>query len=142
VVLIPTLLALDTVLPKVAKLPPAIQVKAQQASQSVARMFKDALTSGVTIGFGTDSAVSRHGINAREFVLLTEHGMTPARALRAATSIDAELLGISAETGSLQKGKLADIVAVPGDPLRDIHQTEHVMFVMRAGTIYKQPTQR
>ncbi len=142
VVLIPTLLALDTVLPKVAKLPPAIQVKAQQASQSVARMFKDALKSGVTIGFGTDSAVSPHGINAREFVLLTEHGMTPARALRAATSVDAELLGIAAETGTLQKGKLADIVAVPGNPLRDIHGTEHVMFVMRAGTIYKQPAPR
>ncbi len=139
VVLIPTLLALDSILPKVQTFPPAIQVKARQASESVARMFKDALKSGVIIGFGTDSAVSPHGINAREFVLLTEHGMAPARALRAATSIDAELLGIAAETGTLQTGKLADIVAVPGDPLRDIHQTEHVLFVMRAGTIYKQP---
>ena len=57
-------------------------------------------------------------------------------------SVDAELLGIAAETGTLQTGKLADIVAVPGDPLRDIHQTEHVLFVMRAGTIYKQPATR
>ena len=142
VVLIPTLLALDSVLPKIETFPPAIQVKARQASQSVARMFKDALKSGVTIGFGTDSAVSVHGINAREFVLMTEHGMAPARALRAATSIDAELLGIAAETGTLEKGKLADIVAVPGDPVRDIHQTEHVVFVMRAGTVYKQPGAR
>ena len=68
--------------------------------------------------------------------------MTPAQALRAATSVGAELLGIAAQTGTLEKGKLADIVAVPGNPLTDVHQTEHVSFVMRAGKVHKRPAAR
>ena len=137
VVLIPTLLAGEYTGGKLDKFPPAIQAKAKAAFEARSQMFKDALRIGVTIGFGTDSAVSPHGINAREFSLMTGLGMAPAKALRAATSVDAELLGLSAQTGTLEKGKLADIVAVPGNPVADIRQTEHVVFVMRAGTIYK-----
>jgi imidazolonepropionase-like amidohydrolase len=137
VVLIPTLLAGEYTGGKLDKFPPAIQVKAKAALEARSQMFKDALRLGVTIGFGTDSAVSPHGINAQEFALMTGLGMAPAQALRAAMSVDAELLGIAAQTGTLEKGKLADIVAVPGNPLTDFHQTEHVVFVMRAGTIYK-----
>ena len=137
VVLIPTLLAGEYTGRKLEMFPPAIQVKAKAALDARSQMFRDALRIGVTIGFGTDSAVSPHGINAQEFSLMTGLGMTPAQALRAATSVDAELLGLSAQIGTLEKGKLADIVAVPGNPLTDIRQTEHVVFVMRAGTVYK-----
>jgi imidazolonepropionase-like amidohydrolase len=137
VVLVPTLLAGEYTGRKLERFPEAIQVKAKAAFAARSDMFRNALRIGVTIGFGTDSAVSPHGINAQEFALMTGLGMPPAQALRAATSVDAELLGIAAQTGTLEKGKLADIVAVPGNPLTDIHQTEHVVFVMRAGTIYK-----
>ncbi|WP_394821231.1 amidohydrolase family protein [Pendulispora albinea] len=138
-VLIPTFLAGASTGAKIDKFPPAIQVKARAANEAHANMFKAALRSGVIIGFGTDSAVSRHGINAQEFALMTADGMAPAAALRAATSVNATLLGIQAQTGTLDKGKLADIVAVPGNPLKDIKQTEHVHFVMRAGRISKRP---
>jgi imidazolonepropionase-like amidohydrolase len=139
VVLVPTLLAAEYTGHKIERFPPAIQVKAKAALAARSQMFKDALRIGVTIGFGTDSAVSPHGVNGEEFALMTGLGMTAVQALRAATSVDAELLGIGAQTGTLEKGKLADIVAVPGNPLADIRQTEHVVFVMRAGSVYKRP---
>jgi imidazolonepropionase-like amidohydrolase len=137
VVLIPTLLAGEYTGHKLERFPPAIQAKAKAALEARSQMFRDALRIGVTIGFGTDSAVSPHGINAQEFSLMTGLGMSPAQALRAATSVDAQLLGISAQVGTLEKGKAADVVAVPGNPLTDIRQTEHVVFVMRAGHVYK-----
>jgi imidazolonepropionase-like amidohydrolase len=137
VVLIPTLLAGEYTGHKLERFPPAIQAKAKAALEARSQMFRDALRIGVTIGFGTDSAVSPHGINAQEFSLMTGLGMSPAQALRAATSVDAQLLGIGAQVGTLEKGKAADVVAVPGNPLTDIRQTEHVVFVMRAGHVYK-----
>ena len=99
------------------------------------------MTLGVAIGFGTDSGVSRHGDNAREFQLMVKHGMTPIQALKAATSADADLLGLSATVGSLESGKLADIVAIPGDPTADIAATSRVTFVMKQGAIvvHKKP---
>jgi imidazolonepropionase-like amidohydrolase len=117
--------------------PPQLQLKAKQATAARSQMFKDALRIGVTIGFGTDSAVFPHGMNAREFSLMTGLGMAPAAALRSAMSVDADLLGIANQTGTLEAGKLADVVAVPGNPLADIKQTENVVFVMRAGRVYK-----
>jgi imidazolonepropionase-like amidohydrolase len=92
---------------------------------------------GVRIAYGTDSAVYPHGGNAGEFRLLVESGMTAIDALKSATSADAELFGISDRLGTLQPGKLADIVAVPGDPTGDIRQTEKVFFVMKEGVIYR-----
>ena len=91
---------------------------------------------GVKIGFGTDSAVSPHGRNAEEFALLVEHGMTPAAALRTATASAADLLGLKS-VGTLEPGKEADVVAVPGDPLADIKVMEKVRFVMKGGQIYR-----
>lgn len=88
---------------------------------------------------GTDSAVSPHGINAREFALMTGLGMWPIVALQSATSVDAELLGIAAKVGTLEPGKLADIVAMPSDPTRDITVTERVSFVMKEGKVVKRP---
>ena len=88
------------------------------------------------IAFGTDSAVSPHGLNAEEFGLLVQHGMTPADALRTIGTA-ATLLGLEKTTGTLEAGKDADIVAVAGDPLADIHATERVRFVMKGGIVYR-----
>ena len=97
---------------------------------------------GVKIAFGTDSAVSPHGRNAEEFALLVEHGMTPAAALRTATSAASTLLGIDRRTGTLEPGKDADVVAVPGDVLADVRATEKVAFVMRGGKVYRNDSAR
>lgn len=99
-------------------------------------MFQHAVRIGTPIAFGTDSAVEPHGLDAREFALMTKNGMTPADALISATASASKLLGIDAETGTLQAGKAADIVAVPGNPLADIRATEHPTFVMKSGKVY------
>ena len=91
----------------------------------------------VKIALGTDSAVTPHGRNAREFVLLVQGGMTPAQALRAGTREGAALLGLDKRIGTLEAGKDADLVAVAGDPVTDITATQQPVFVMKAGTIYK-----
>lgn len=77
-----------------------------------------------------------HGLNAREFSLMTKNGMAPAQALLAGTANGADLLGVADQTGTLAPGKHADIVAVAGNPLTDMHATEHPVFVMKEGTIY------
>jgi imidazolonepropionase-like amidohydrolase len=133
--LIPTLMAPDSLMSNLAKFPPEIAAKAMAANASLSKTFAEAVKLGVKIGFGTDSGVSKHGQNAREFRLMVEHGMSPIAALKAATSVDAELLGLARSIGSLEKGKLADLVAVPGDPIADITATERVIFVMKEGTV-------
>jgi len=135
--LVPTLLAGEFVTSPDRHYPPEIAEKAKAAIAKRSETFRRALKMGVKIAFGTDSGVSPHGVNAREFKLLVDHGMTPAAALRTAMSSAADLLGIAAKTGTLQAGKEADIVAVPGDPLADITATERVSFVMKGGRIYK-----
>jgi len=121
--------------------PPEIAAKAKAALESRSIAFRNALRMGVKIAFGTDSAVSPHGRNAEEFALLVEHGMTPAAALRT-TSAASTLLGIDKRTGTLEPGKDADVVAVPGDVLADIHATERVSFVMRGGKVYRNDAAR
>ena len=133
--LIPTLMAPDSIMPNLSKFPPEIAAKAVAANASISKTFAEAVELGVKVGFGTDSGVSKHGDNAREFVLMVKHGMTPLAALKAATSVDAELLGLSRSIGTLEPGKLADIVAVPGDPVADIAATGHVVFVMKEGAV-------
>lgn len=135
--LVPTLLAGEYVTSPQRKYPPEIAEKARAAMSKRSDMFRKAVKMGVRIAFGTDSGVSPHGVNARELKLMVDHGMTPAAALRAATSSAAELLGISRLTGTLEAGKEADVVAVPGDPLADVAVTERVSFVMKGGRIYK-----
>jgi imidazolonepropionase-like amidohydrolase len=131
--LVPTLLASEWIGGKLDKFPPEIAAKARAAIAARSSMFRNAVRLGVKIGFGTDSAVSPHGINAREFALMTGLGLRPIDALRSATSVDAELLGIAAKVGTLEPGKLADLVAMPGDPTVDITATERVSFVMKEG---------
>ncbi len=137
VYLVPTLLAGDWLGNKMASYPAPIQAKAKAAIAGRSDMFRNALKAGVKIAFGTDSGVSPHGINAREFALMTGLGMPPAAALRSATSVAAQLLGVDDRVGTLAAGKLADVVAVPGNPLDDIHATEHVSFVMKEGVVIK-----
>jgi imidazolonepropionase-like amidohydrolase len=137
VYLVPTLLAGDWVMRQIDKFPPPIAAKARAAVGARSDMFRNALKSGVKIAFGTDSAVSQHGLNAQEFALMTGLGMSPAAALRSATSSAATLLGIDDRVGTIVVGKLADIIAVPGNPLDDIRQTEKVFFVMKEGQVVK-----
>ncbi|HUJ24194.1 MAG TPA: amidohydrolase family protein [Bryobacteraceae bacterium] len=118
-------------------MPAPIAAKARAAISSINSAFQKGLAKGVKIGFGTDSAVSPHGMNAKEFVLMVELGMKPIDALKTATSVDAELLGVANRLGTLAAGRIADVVAVPGDPASDIHQTEKVFFVMKEGVIYR-----
>jgi imidazolonepropionase-like amidohydrolase len=136
-VLVPTLLAGEWTGNKLEKFPPEIAAKARTALAARSTMFRSAVRLGVRIGFGTDSAVSPHGINAKEFALMTGLGMPAIAALKSATSVDAELLGIGSKAGTLDQGKLADIIAVPGDPTVDITATERVFFVMKEGKIFK-----
>ena len=137
--LVPTLLAGEYAAGRSAirHYPPAIAAKAKAAVAVRSTMFKNALRTGVKIAFGTDSAVSPHGINAQEFGLMVDLGMTPAAALRAATASAADLLGLSQTIGTLQPGKAADVIAVPGNPLTDIHAMEKVKFVMKGGEVFR-----
>jgi len=138
--LVPTLIAGESLKEKMDKglyLPPAIAAKARAALAARSQMFQHALAKGVKIGFGTDAAVYRHGRNGEEFHLMVDLGMKPIDALRSAALTDAELLGLADQIGTLEPGKLADIVAVPGDPLENIRQTEHVLFVMKEGVIFR-----
>lgn len=116
--------------------PPEIAAKAKAAVEARSASFKNALRLGVNVAFGTDSAVSPHGRNAEEFALLVEHGMAPAAALRT-SGAGAALLGLDKRLGTLEAGKEADVVAVPGDPLADVKATEKVLFVMRGGKVYR-----
>ncbi|HKF97365.1 MAG TPA: amidohydrolase family protein [Steroidobacteraceae bacterium] len=112
--------------------------KAQQIMTAQLANFRKAVNAGVKIGFGTDIGVCRFGTNAREFGLMVENGMTPMQAIQAATTADADLLGVSVKLGSITKGKLADIIAVRGDPLQNVRLLEDVRFVMKEGRIYKE----
>lgn len=139
-VLVPTLMGIQGLrerLQNPTNLPPAIRAKAQAAIAAMKSTMARAIAKKVIIGLGTDASVYPHGRNAEEFAQLVAMGMKPLDAIRAGTSVDAILLGISAQTGTLETGKLADIVAVPGDPSIDIHQMEKAFFVMKEGTIYR-----
>ena len=119
------------------KFPPLVQAKVDVVVVAQDSMVKRALQMGVKIALGTDAAVYPHGDNALEFVLMAADGMTPAQSLRAGTSVAATLLGLDANVGTLEAGKLADIVAVPGNPIQDIKNTQSVLFVMKEGKLFR-----
>ncbi|MBX7184623.1 MAG: amidohydrolase family protein [Vicinamibacteria bacterium] len=116
--------------------PPEIAAKAKAALEARSASFKRALALGVKIAFGTDTAVSPHGKNAEEYALMVEHGMSAGAALLTGPSA-AVLLGVNRITGTIEAGKQADIVAVPGDVLADIRATEKPVFVMKGGKVHR-----
>ena len=116
---------------------PRTKAKMNMASRRIEETFRSAVAKGVRIAFGTDAGVGIHGTNAEEFVLMVKGGLKPIDALRAATSVDAELFGIANEVGTLANGMIADIVAVPGNPVEDITKTRDVFFVMQGGKVVK-----
>jgi imidazolonepropionase-like amidohydrolase len=116
--------------------PPVIVKKAIEVGTQIQATFGRAYKAGVKIAFGTDAGVYAHGKNAKEFQYMVEAGMPPMDAIKAATTNAADLLGMSDKTGSIAKGKFADIVAVDGDPLADITIMQKMAFVMKDGKIY------
>jgi imidazolonepropionase-like amidohydrolase len=138
--LVPTLMAAQGLQERFDRniyVPPAIAAKAHLAITAMHSTFQRAIAKGVKIGLGTDAGVYPHGRNAEEFHQMVDLGMKPAAALKAGTSADADLLGLADKIGTLEPNKIADVVAVPGNPLQNIRQTEHVFFVMKEGVIYK-----
>jgi imidazolonepropionase-like amidohydrolase len=100
--------------------------------------FRKAVNAGVKMSFGTDAGVCAYGTSAKQFAFMVKYGMTPMQAIQAATTNAADLLGHPKEVGSIKPGKFADIIAVSGDPLQNIGALENVLFVMKAGKVYKQ----
>jgi imidazolonepropionase-like amidohydrolase len=137
--LVPTLYLLDWNRENMAKrnVPDYIQKKMQMVGVEAENNAKKAFQSGVKIALGTDAAVYPHGLNAHEFEVYTRLGMTPLQAIQSSLINGADLLGWSDRVGTIEPGKWADIIAVDGDPLADIKVLQHVRFVMKGGTVYK-----
>ena len=127
---------------KKAGAPANVVGKAAAATAAADSTFKRALAKGVKLGFGSDAAVCPHGQQVAQFADMVRLGMQPLAALRAATSADAKLLGLDAQVGTLESGKLADVIGVPGDPSRDITAIEKVLFVMKDGVVYRNDAKR
>jgi imidazolonepropionase-like amidohydrolase len=119
--------------------PTVVRPKAALVGPQIQNTFAKAWKAGVRIMFGTDTGVSAHGDNALEFVYMVESGMPALDAIKSATIVPARFLGVDDRLGTLEPGKLADIVAVPGDPLSDISAMTRVNFVMKDGVIHKSP---
>jgi imidazolonepropionase-like amidohydrolase len=119
-----------------ANLPPPIAAKAREVIPLAQESHRKAIRAGVKVAFGTDAAVYPHGENAREFAVYVGYGMKPIDAIRTATVNAADLLGVS-DRGVIAPGKLADLVAVPGNPLDDVRVLERVSWVMKGGVVYK-----
>ena len=120
--------------------PDVVRPKAKKIGPQLKTTFGKAYKAGVKIAFGTDAGVSYHGENAKEFSYMVEAGMSPIEAILSATKTSSELIEKQKELGTIEKGKLADIVAVEGDPLQKIEVLENVVFVMKSGKIYKNLT--
>lgn len=138
--LVPTLLAGATVTEEVLTnpaMPLAIVEKVKQVAPVMESAFRRALKHHINIAYGTDSGVSKHGDNSKEFALMVQYGMTPSQAIVSATQSAAQLLGQQNNIGSLEAGKYADIIAVKGDPEQNIQLLSKVHFVMKEGIVYK-----
>ncbi|HEV2745760.1 MAG TPA: amidohydrolase family protein [Allosphingosinicella sp.] len=138
---VPTLSTVNGYLERIAADPnaysPEVRAKIDWRIGITGQALRKAVPAGVKIAFGTDAGVSKHGRNADEFELMVRHGMTPASAIHAATVNAADLLGLAGEIGTLEAGKAADLIAVAGDPLRDVAVLKRVGFVMKGGKVMK-----
>jgi imidazolonepropionase-like amidohydrolase len=137
--LVPTLYLGDWFLENAERnhVPDFLLGKAKTVMPIARKNIAHAFASGVKVAFGTDAAVYPHGLNAREFAVMVKLGLTPLQAIQAATVNAADLLGWQGKVGSLEPGAWADIVAVDGDPLKDVTTLEHVRFVMKGGEVVK-----
>ena len=121
-------------------LPAMYAGKMRQVTEVARKNVSHAFASGVKVAFGTDAAVYPHGLNAHEFNIYVQMGMTPIQAIQTATVNAADLLGWSDRIGTLEIGKFADIVGVSGDPTKDVTTLEHPVFVMKGGVVYRNET--
>lgn len=137
--LVPTLYLGDWLIDnaEAIKLPAPLLAKAKVVLPTARQNIARAIKAGVPIAFGTDAAVYPHGLNGREFAVLVKLGMTPLQAIRTATVNASELLGWTDRVGSLETGKFADMIAVDGDPLKDVTTLERVQWVMKGGAVVK-----
>jgi imidazolonepropionase-like amidohydrolase len=117
--------------------PEKILAKERQVGRTQRENFKKAFEAGVKMAFGTDAGVYPHGWNAKQFAHMVRWGMTPMQAIQAATVNAADLLGRSGKVGELSAGSYADLIAVAGDPLKDVTELERVTFVMKGGAVIK-----
>jgi len=139
-VYVPTLMAAETVVEMAQKpgaLPEIVRPKAIRVGAQIEHTFRAALKAGVPIAMGTDTGVSAHGKNAKEFELMVQYGMPAMQAIQAGTISGAKLLRQEKDLGTVEKGKIADLVAVAGDPIQDIKLLQDVKFVMKDGVVYK-----
>jgi imidazolonepropionase-like amidohydrolase len=139
---VPTLLAGEWVAEKAKEpgyFPEIVRPKAAAIGPDIRATFSRLQASGVKIAFGTDTGVSPHGQNAREFELMVACGMSPMRAIQSATREAARLLKIDDRLGTVEPKKIADLVAVKGDPLEDIRLLQQIVFVMKDGAVFKKP---
>lgn len=118
--------------------PPSVRDKAAEVGPLIQGAFGRAYKAGVKIAFGTDVGVGRHGTNAREFVYMHEAGMTLEDCLKSATLNAADLIGVADQLGSVEAGKLADLVALDSDPMTDVTAYQRVVFVMKDGVVHKE----
>src|SRR5271168_1093694 len=120
------------------KIPPDFLKNDNALGQIQRDNFRKAVKAGVKLSFGTDAGVCAYGTSAKQFAFMVKYGMTPMQAIQSATTSAADLLGHSDVVGSIKPGKFADVIAVSGDPLKDVSVLEHVQFVMKDGKVYKQ----
>src|ERR1700724_1765999 len=137
--LVPTLYLGDWMMENAEQthMPPPLMAKAREVIPAARKNIAHAFTSGVKVAFGTDAAVYPHGLNGREFAVMVKLGLTPLQAIKAATENAADLLGWSGKVGSLEPGAWADVVAVDGDPVKDVTTLERVKFVMKGGEVIR-----
>jgi len=137
--LVPTLYLGDWMIDNagLTHLPPPLLAKATEVIPAARKNIAHAFASGVKVAFGTDAAVYPHGLNAHEFAVMVRLGLTPLQAIQAATVNAADLLGWSGKVGTLEPGVWADIIAVDGDPVKDVTTLERVRFVMKGGEVVK-----
>jgi imidazolonepropionase-like amidohydrolase len=137
--LVPTLYLGDWVMENVEQthMPPPLLAKAKEVIPAARKNIAHAFASGVKVAFGTDAAVYPHGLNAHEFAVMVKLGLTPLQAIQAATVNAADLLGWSGKVGTLDPGVWADVIAVDGDPVKDVTTLERVKFVMKGGEVVK-----
>ena len=140
--LVPTAYLVDW-MQQYGHLPALYQQKMTDVSAAMRANHKKAIAAGVKIALGTDAAVYPHGLNAHELdVYVNEYGMSPLAAIQTGTLNAADLMGWTDRVGAIEPGKWADIIAIDGDPLKDVKVLQHVNFVMKSGVVYKDETHK